>query len=189
MVKLAKILAENMERLAAGLKMDQPALAKASGIAQPTISLYWNAQRDIKIESLIPIAKALRCEPWELLRPQPLNESHDKIQHKDGRDGQNDPVEKVGPWENTQTVNNDKKNSADVRTFTDQKSLHTIQSAIAAEVVTALKSELELFQKLANVPNRIINLLAEYKGSWNKIELHLTGVPKTSQPKNIKARS
>lgn len=74
-----EVIAENLAHFMSERGMNQTALAKASGVAQTTISLYLDPARRLasksgkapsaKVGELALLATALGVESWQLMRP------------------------------------------------------------------------------------------------------------------------
>jgi len=72
------VLAANLQHFMEHRGLNQPALAKLSGVKQTTISLYLAPARRLegksgkpssaKLTEVAMLAEALRIEPWELVR-------------------------------------------------------------------------------------------------------------------------
>jgi transcriptional regulator with XRE-family HTH domain len=65
---LRDTLAKNMRRLRATRKLTQEALAYDCGINRTYLSAVERAERNVSIDNIARIAKALQVEPWKLLR-------------------------------------------------------------------------------------------------------------------------
>ena len=62
-------LAANLRRLRAARGWSQEALAHESGVNRTYLSSVERAERNISIDNIERIAKALEVEPWRLLKP------------------------------------------------------------------------------------------------------------------------
>ena len=71
MGKPTELLAKNLQRISTQLGISQTELAKRSGIAQPTLNVYFNGGREPKLDVLESLANALKCEIQDLLRSEP----------------------------------------------------------------------------------------------------------------------
>lgn len=65
---LREVLAENMRKLRAARGLSQEALALDSGINRTYVSSVERAERNVSIDNIARIAKALAVEPWKLLK-------------------------------------------------------------------------------------------------------------------------
>ena len=65
---LRDILAKNMRRLRAARGLTQEALAYDSGINRTYLSAVERSERNVSIDNVARIAKALQVEPWKLLK-------------------------------------------------------------------------------------------------------------------------
>ena len=65
---LRDILAKNMRRLRAERGLSQEALADESGINRTYLSSVERSERNVSIDNIARIAKALGVEAWTLLR-------------------------------------------------------------------------------------------------------------------------
>ena len=65
---LRDILARNMRRLRATRGLSQEALAHESGVNRTYLSSVERAERNVSIDNIARIAKALAVEPWRLLK-------------------------------------------------------------------------------------------------------------------------
>ncbi len=65
---LRDILAKNMRKLRAARKLTQEALAYDSGLNRTYLSSVERAERNVSIDNIGRIARALRVEPWKLLK-------------------------------------------------------------------------------------------------------------------------
>lgn len=65
---LRDTLAKNMRRLRATRKLTQEALAYDCGINRTYLSAVERAERNVSIDNIARIAKALHVEPWKLLK-------------------------------------------------------------------------------------------------------------------------
>ena len=65
---LRDILAKNMRKLRAARGLSQEALAHESGINRTYVSSVERAERNVSIDNIAQIAKALAVEPWKLLK-------------------------------------------------------------------------------------------------------------------------
>ena len=68
---LAEILAENLKTRRGALS--QEAFARKLGVSRPTLSRLESAAQNTTLQTLNQIAKALRCEVFELLK-EPVGE-------------------------------------------------------------------------------------------------------------------
>jgi transcriptional regulator with XRE-family HTH domain len=66
---LREVLAANLRRLRAARGWSQEALAHESGVNRTYLSSVERAERNISIDNIERIAKALELEPWRLLKP------------------------------------------------------------------------------------------------------------------------
>ena len=66
-----KILAYNLRRLRTSAGLSQEELASRAGLHRTYISSVERAQRNVSLENIFALAKALVAEPTELLRPIP----------------------------------------------------------------------------------------------------------------------
>jgi transcriptional regulator with XRE-family HTH domain len=65
---LRAVLARNMRRLRAARGLSQEALAHESALDRTYVSSIERAKRNVSIDNLARIAKALAVEPWTLLK-------------------------------------------------------------------------------------------------------------------------
>lgn len=65
---LRDILAKNMRKLRAERGLTQEALAHECGINRTYLSSVERSERNVSIDNIERIAKALSVEPWTLLR-------------------------------------------------------------------------------------------------------------------------
>jgi transcriptional regulator with XRE-family HTH domain len=65
---LRDVLAKNMRKLRAARKLSQEALAHESGMNRTYLSSVERSERNVSIDNIARIAKALDVEPWKLLR-------------------------------------------------------------------------------------------------------------------------
>jgi transcriptional regulator with XRE-family HTH domain len=65
---LRDVLARNMRKLRAARGLSQQALAVDAGVDRTYVSLIERAQRNVSIDNVARIARALAVEPWELLK-------------------------------------------------------------------------------------------------------------------------
>jgi DNA-binding XRE family transcriptional regulator len=65
---LRDVLARNMRRLRAVHGLSQEALAHESGVDRTYVSSIERAERNVSIDNVARIAKALAVEPWKLLK-------------------------------------------------------------------------------------------------------------------------
>lgn len=62
------MLAKNMRKLRAARGLSQEALAHESGINRTYLSSVERAERNVSVDNIARIAKALEVEPWKLLK-------------------------------------------------------------------------------------------------------------------------
>ena len=62
------MLAKNMRKLRAAQDLSQEALAFDSGLNRTYLSSVERSERNISIDNIARIAKALGVEPWKLLK-------------------------------------------------------------------------------------------------------------------------
>jgi len=62
------VLAKNMRKLRAAHDLSQEALAFDSGLNRTYLSSVERSERNISIDNIARIAKALGVEPWKLLK-------------------------------------------------------------------------------------------------------------------------
>jgi DNA-binding XRE family transcriptional regulator len=65
---LRDVLARNMRKLRAARGLTQEALAHESGVNRTYLSSVERAERNVSIDNVARIAKALAVEPWKLLK-------------------------------------------------------------------------------------------------------------------------
>jgi transcriptional regulator with XRE-family HTH domain len=65
---LRDVLASNLRRLRAARGLSQEALAHESGVNRTYLSSVERAERNVSIDNIARIAKALAVEPWRLLK-------------------------------------------------------------------------------------------------------------------------
>jgi ribosome-binding protein aMBF1 (putative translation factor) len=65
---LRDVLAKNMRRLRTARGVSQEALAHESGINRTYLSGVERSERNVSIDNIERIAKALETEPWKLLK-------------------------------------------------------------------------------------------------------------------------
>lgn len=65
---LRDVLAKNMRKLRAAQGLSQEALAFDSGLNRTYLSSVERSERNVSIDNIARIAKALGVEPWELLK-------------------------------------------------------------------------------------------------------------------------
>jgi transcriptional regulator with XRE-family HTH domain len=65
---LRDVLAKNMRKLRALRGLSQEALAHESGLDRGYVSSIERAKRNVSIDNIARIAKALAVEPWTLLK-------------------------------------------------------------------------------------------------------------------------
>jgi transcriptional regulator with XRE-family HTH domain len=65
---LRDVLARNMRQLRAARGLSQEALAHESGVDPSYVSSIERAKRNVSIDNVARIAKALAVEPWTLLK-------------------------------------------------------------------------------------------------------------------------
>lgn len=87
-----EVLASNLDHFMKEREMTQAALARTSGVAQTTISLYLHPERrqpgksgktpSAKLSEVESLAEALSIEPWKLIRPMSTEErdAYEKIE-------------------------------------------------------------------------------------------------------------
>lgn len=66
--KLSKILAKNIKTRRAELALSQEFLSEIMGVHRNTIALLEAGRRGVTLDMLEKLAKALKCEPYELLK-------------------------------------------------------------------------------------------------------------------------
>lgn len=64
---LSKILASNIKLRRAALVLSQESLSELMGVHRNTIALLEAGKRGVTLDMLEKLAKALKCEPYELL--------------------------------------------------------------------------------------------------------------------------
>jgi len=64
-----QILADNVRRLRTAAGLSQEALADRAGLHRTYISSIERAQRNVSLENIFALAKALGADPRELLTP------------------------------------------------------------------------------------------------------------------------
>lgn len=69
-----EILAQNLRRLRKSAGLSQEELADRAGLHRTYISSVERAERNISLENLFLLAKALGAEPADLVRPLKLRE-------------------------------------------------------------------------------------------------------------------
>lgn len=62
------MLARNMRKLRAAREMSQEALAYESGVNRTYLGSVERSERNVSIDNIARIAKALGVEPWKLLK-------------------------------------------------------------------------------------------------------------------------
>jgi DNA-binding XRE family transcriptional regulator len=67
---LRDILGKNMRRLRAARGLSQEALAHEAGMNRTYLSAVERSERNVSIDNIARIAKALRTEAWKLLRDE-----------------------------------------------------------------------------------------------------------------------
>lgn len=65
---LRDVLAKNMRKLRATQGLSQEALAHDSGLNRTYLSSIERSERNVSIDNIARIAKALGVEPWTLLK-------------------------------------------------------------------------------------------------------------------------
>lgn len=127
-------IGENILLACKRLAMRPPDFADHVGVKWPTLRDLIYGKTDGIAESVRTVAKALECEPWELLRPaigederhrpdeKALRKTNSKT-HPFGAQGKNDDSDPTGDSES-------------------REKLHAMSSVIADKVVTALESRL-----------------------------------------------
>lgn len=65
---LRDVLAKNMRKLRAARGLSQEALAHEAGMNRTYVSSVERAERNVSIDNIGRLAKALGIEPWKLLR-------------------------------------------------------------------------------------------------------------------------
>jgi len=65
---LRDVLAKNMRRLRAARGLSQEALAHESDMNRTYLSGVERSERNISIDNIARIARALKVEPWKLLK-------------------------------------------------------------------------------------------------------------------------
>jgi transcriptional regulator with XRE-family HTH domain len=65
---LREVLAKNMRRLRATRGLTQEALAHDAGMNRTYLSAIERAERNVSIDNIERIAKALAVKPWQLLK-------------------------------------------------------------------------------------------------------------------------
>lgn len=64
------ILAVNLRRIRANLGLTQEALADEAGLHRTFVGSVERSERNISLDNIERLAKALKVETWELLRPR-----------------------------------------------------------------------------------------------------------------------
>ncbi len=64
------ILAVNLRRIRTNLGLTQEALADEAGLHRTFVGSVERSERNISIDNIERLAKALKVETWELLRPR-----------------------------------------------------------------------------------------------------------------------
>ncbi len=67
---LRDVLAKNMRRLRAARGLSQEALAHESDMNRTYLSAVERSERNVSIDNIARIAKALRIEEWKLLKDE-----------------------------------------------------------------------------------------------------------------------
>jgi transcriptional regulator with XRE-family HTH domain len=68
--ELRKTLAANLRRYRANLKLSQDALAFEAGLHRTFVGAVERSERNISLDNIEKLARALHVEPFELLRPR-----------------------------------------------------------------------------------------------------------------------
>lgn len=68
-----EILARNMRMLRAAQGVSQEALSHVSGMNRTYVSSVERCERNVSIDNIEKIAKALKTEAWKLLKPDLLD--------------------------------------------------------------------------------------------------------------------
>ncbi|MGH8546069.1 MAG: helix-turn-helix domain-containing protein [Gammaproteobacteria bacterium] len=64
------VLARNLRRLRVATGLSQEDLAARAGLHRTYISSVERAQRNVSVENIFALARALKCEPAELVDPK-----------------------------------------------------------------------------------------------------------------------
>lgn len=67
---LRKVLAENLRRLRSNLSLSQEALANEATLHRTFVGAVERCERNISIDNIEKLARALKVAPYELLRPR-----------------------------------------------------------------------------------------------------------------------
>jgi transcriptional regulator with XRE-family HTH domain len=67
---LRKILAANLRRYRGNVKLSQEALADAAGLHRTFVGAVERSERNISVDNIEKLARALNVQGFELLRPQ-----------------------------------------------------------------------------------------------------------------------
>jgi transcriptional regulator with XRE-family HTH domain len=70
-----QLFGSNLRRLRTSAGMSQEMLAARAGLHRTYISSLERGRRNISIENIFAIARALECDPRELLNPLPPSEA------------------------------------------------------------------------------------------------------------------
>jgi transcriptional regulator with XRE-family HTH domain len=70
MTPIAKVISYNIRLLRLDPKLSQAMLAKRAKVSQATIAQIEMGRKTPSIATLAKLAKALKVEPWELLKPR-----------------------------------------------------------------------------------------------------------------------
>lgn len=68
---LRSVLATNLRRFRANLKLSQEALADEAGLHRTFVGAVERGERNISLDNIEKLAVALKIAPYELLRPSP----------------------------------------------------------------------------------------------------------------------
>lgn len=167
MRRLAELLAFNLERIRLDRGWSKTKLAVEAGVLQQTMSLYLNKKANVEFSTVESIALKLGIAPLGLLLPPDeksksvANHAHGEDAVRSGRTIQeplkrhegDEPQKRDRDQDDAKSENTDRP---DPSIFDDLSKIHAISSALAAELATALRSEVIRLSNLSPDEERML---------------------------------